>query len=370
MKLVLKSKVEGFRGVMCGRSGAVHASHAGFSLVEIMVVIAMLGVIVLGLFSVFNQTQRALKSNNAQVDVMEAGRNAFDLITREIEQAVAPGIEHTNIYELAYFYPRIQYRNPSANPPVTPEWFPMGLNDGTVRTNILHEIFFLGRSNNWLTANGFFLGSITNVQVGKNVEARFTTNEVAQTGVGMLFYCSVQNPKNRQTSFLKNWQNYNDLRNYYQLSRNYLVADTTNFTHAAAYPLVDGVVHFRVLTYDGKMRRINDYFNHVGPSQTWIPPFDSALTNAIGTDIPAVLIYRDPPTTDSTLWYREVRPYFTSNNLPAYVEVELGLLSPQVLQKARAIPNLAAQRSFLTNQAHAVLFFRKMIRLRNAQNEL
>ncbi len=339
MKFVHLPKMEDYNGGLRGQRGETRALRAGFSLVEIMVVMAMLSVIVLGLFSVFNQTQRALKSNNAQVDVMEAGRNAFDMITREIEQAVAPNLYTNDNYALRYFYPLVQYVQPD-----THRGFTMQLNDGTVRTNILHEVFFLSRSNNWLTANGFFLGSITNVQVGKEMVPRYVTNEVAQTGVGMLFRCSVQN--NPRLMDFRTLDKYYQLTNLYGISRTNMVA---NYPYGAAYPLVDGVVHFRVLTYDGQMRLLNEY-----------------LTNQISLSItnPVCTLVRDPDIPG------EIRPFFTSNNLPAYVEVELGLLSPQVLQKARSIPNVASQRSFLTNQAHAVLFFRKMIRLRNAQNEL
>lgn len=66
---------------------------------------------------------------------------------------------------------------------------------------------------------------------------------------------------------------------------------------------------------------------------------------------------------------REYQMRFASNQLPAFIELELGLLPPQVLQRVRAIENADAQRNFLTNQANAVVLFNKVIRLRNAQNE-
>src|SRR4051812_38323136 len=48
----------------------------GFSLIEILVVVALLSVIILGLVAMFHQTQKALLSTTTQVDFLEAGRAA------------------------------------------------------------------------------------------------------------------------------------------------------------------------------------------------------------------------------------------------------------------------------------------------------
>ena len=72
----------------CLRYGRGIASQA-FSLIEILVTVAILSVIILGLVAMFNQTRRAFTSSMTQVDVLESGRSAADLLSRELEQVSA-----------------------------------------------------------------------------------------------------------------------------------------------------------------------------------------------------------------------------------------------------------------------------------------
>src|SRR5580658_5908383 len=73
----------------------------GFTLVEIMVTVALLSVIILGLVAMFNQTRRAFTSSLAQVDVLESGRGAADMIARDLEQMVPAYVQGVpNFYVL------------------------------------------------------------------------------------------------------------------------------------------------------------------------------------------------------------------------------------------------------------------------------
>jgi prepilin-type N-terminal cleavage/methylation domain-containing protein len=60
-----------------------------FSLIEIMVAVAILGVIIVGLLAMFYQTQRAFRTGLTQVDVLEGGRAAMELISRDLQDAAA-----------------------------------------------------------------------------------------------------------------------------------------------------------------------------------------------------------------------------------------------------------------------------------------
>lgn len=62
---------------------------AAFSLVEVLVVSVMMAIIVYGLYSMFAQTQKSFRSNNAQVDVMSTARNTLDVIARDVELMIA-----------------------------------------------------------------------------------------------------------------------------------------------------------------------------------------------------------------------------------------------------------------------------------------
>ena len=58
--------------------------QSAFSLVEIMVAVTLLALIVIGLISVFNHTQKALRGAHNQTDVLEGARATVDLVTRDI----------------------------------------------------------------------------------------------------------------------------------------------------------------------------------------------------------------------------------------------------------------------------------------------
>src|SRR5262249_44712767 len=53
----------------------------GFSLLEMMVAVTLLLVIIAALLTMFYQTQRAFRLSATQVDVLEAGRAAMELLT-------------------------------------------------------------------------------------------------------------------------------------------------------------------------------------------------------------------------------------------------------------------------------------------------
>ena len=50
---------------------------SAFSVLEVLVVTVMMTIILYGVYSMFNQTQKSFRSNNAQVDVMNTARMAM-----------------------------------------------------------------------------------------------------------------------------------------------------------------------------------------------------------------------------------------------------------------------------------------------------
>ena len=67
------------------------AGLAGFSLVEVLLAVSIMSVIVFGLFSMFNQTQKALLATSKQVDILGGGRAAIEVLVEDIQKAEAPG---------------------------------------------------------------------------------------------------------------------------------------------------------------------------------------------------------------------------------------------------------------------------------------
>jgi len=266
----------------------------GFSLIEIMVTVTLLAVIILGLVTMFNQTQRAFTTSLNQVDVLEGGRTAADMIAREMEQNTPGYFSDTNVINFSVRPPINSYVWPLANPP-------------DVVTNVMEQLFFLTRYNRQWNAVGFEVDSVNN-------------------GVGTLYRYSSNNVPLPNLAFqVTNFMNATSL-----LSTN------TNFNR-----IIDGVVSFRIRTFstNGALLFGNLLFGTFG-------------TNATGSIFAANM--------GNEYVYR-----FNSNAVPAYVEVELGILETRTLERYRSYsnsPSLAL--NYLTNHAAQVHIFRQRIPIR------
>src|SRR5260221_14289210 len=115
---------------------------AGLTLVEILVAISLLLAIVFGLTAMFNQTQRAFRSGLSNVDVLEGGRSAVDLMARDLEQ-MRP---YTQFPSNVNFFSDLQ-TDPSAVLPINLP-MPGGIPSGEF-TNLLQKVFFTTSLDEW-----------------------------------------------------------------------------------------------------------------------------------------------------------------------------------------------------------------------------
>lgn len=183
-----------------------------FSLVEILIVVALLSVIVLGLMAMFGQTQRAFRAGMAQIDVLESGRATADLLARELGQTRPSGLSNT-----VNFYAWL--------PLITPLYQELpGSKDR--RTNVAHELFFLTCEN----------------QVWTGVGYRISTPDA---GVGTLYRYSASVPNPLRTPEL--------VPNLFADFLNTPLDNTYKFSRVA-----DGVVHLRVRAFDLEGEWITD----------------------------------------------------------------------------------------------------------------
>jgi type II secretory pathway pseudopilin PulG len=115
----------------------LQSGSSAFSLIEILIAVTLMSVIMVGLMAMFSQTQAAFRASMTQVDVLESGRAAADLLSRELEQ-VAP----------SYYGDAINfYANAKAGP--VPQQLP-GIGSYP-RANVIEDFFFLTRENqNWI----------------------------------------------------------------------------------------------------------------------------------------------------------------------------------------------------------------------------
>jgi prepilin-type N-terminal cleavage/methylation domain-containing protein len=311
------------------------AQRRAFSMIEILVVVALLSVIVLGLMAMFNQTQRAFRLGMSQTDVLQSGRMATELITREIGQTTPSYLDWTNGIPVAqqpnYFW---LLGAPNFCSQVTNVGYQSLPGSTAFRTNIMDDVFFLVRENQTWTGIGYFVR--TNRADDPDLPGgvgpagtlyRFETNDTVA-----LFHA-----------------NPSGLFDGFNLAR---AQDATN----GVSKVVDGVVHFRIRPFDASGWMIP---NNPSYSTNW--PY--SLTNL-------------PAFASSNLFFDLHNQYyipgsgetgayvFFSNAVPAAVEMELGVLEQQVYDQYKSIPILSAQQAFLTNQAPHVHLFRQHIPIR------
>lgn len=284
---------------------------AAFSLIEILVVVGLLSVIILGLLLMFNQTQRAFRTGLTQVDVLEGGRAATELIARELSQ-MSPAYRSNGVNFFALI------------PPVEPlaQRLPGVAADGQWRTNPLQEIFFLTRENQTWNGIGYRVSDVN-------------------AGMGTLYRYAVSNRFPFGTTF----QTLDPavlFTNY-----NLQTLDIANMS-----PVLGGVVTFKVRAYN-----TNGF---------WIT--GNLKPDASNTDIRWYQPNSPPPRSQDSWVPGEVGYYrFEYDAVPAFVEFELGVLEERTRQRVESLPATPAsiRRNYLADQASKVHVFRLRVPIRN-----
>jgi prepilin-type N-terminal cleavage/methylation domain-containing protein len=333
----------------------------GLTLIEIMVTVTLLVVIILGLTAMFNQTRKAFTVGLSNVEYQDAGRAAMDLITRDLQQ-MAPTyyskFEYNQYLLNPFTYVATNGLNFYASPSLgvaNHEWPMIG---GDVTNFSLGSLFFVTRYNQQWSAIGYRLikSDITN-------------------GVGTLYRFSTNNPP--MTSMVPFQVGFSPLNTATQI---YNFRDNDPPLAPASWSrVIDGVVDFRIRTYDRNGLLIptltNGYVmtaadprttiletttNYTGNASLlffgtnagyWVDPNVSAAPLAVNTNI----FYSAQFTGDYEY-------QFTSNAVPAYVDIELGIMETPTLQQLQALTNTpAAYLGFLTNHAAQVHIFRQRV---------
>ncbi len=264
-----------------------------------MVAISIMTLIVLVLYGVFDQVQKALRGNAAQVDVLEGGRAAMELMTRELEQARAlnlPG--QTNLYVGLTAKTNVQEL----------------LETDVYRTNVLQEVFFVSQFNKQWTGIGYRILA----------SSPFTGKpDIFAEGVGTL------------TRYSTNLHQSDLIRGTNLLAP---VMDRQTASLARYQQVTDGVVHFRIRAYD----RLGQLMTYRTNNYSGVIMFNDRFSGETGYT-------------------------FFTNGLPAYLELEMGVLEPQIVERWRGIPNPVVASNFLAKQTGKVHLFQQRIPIRTAQ---
>ena len=278
----------------------------GMTLLELMVSMALLTIIVLGLYSMFDQTQKALIRGSEEVDVQETARSAFRVIMEELDQArVAHEFDGTN-FAFA----------PNTN---APRYLRQVLIDGSTNFHGLQDFFFLTREGPRTKLIGYFVRAASDPRQG--MIPRPADSNLWTVGVGSLYrfemstnYLHVGN-RFLQTNFQNHLIDYNPHPFYRQLTM-------TNVQKVA-----DGIVHMRIVGY----------------------------TN--GT----LVSFGDPTNNVANAFMAE-----TNHRNPSHVAIAMGVLEPKTLAQARLIPGTFAVSNYLYRSAQNVLMLRARVPLRIA----
>jgi hypothetical protein len=304
-----------------------------FSLIEIMVTVGLLSFIILGLLLMFNQTQRAFRAGLTQTDVLEAGRAAMDLMTREMEQMSASQspdyIDFTGVRRRATNF----FVEPSTN-------FYSAISSGAFSWTkpLLQELPGNGQPRTNLVQRFFFLSKLNQDWIGTGYDV---VPDDANQCVGTLYrYTATNYPR----GFLL------------PLSAQFLSTPLTNRNRIA-----DGIVHLRLRAYaaNGSLITTNSLR---GTNASYQISSGGVFTSY--TNVPNAVAYNSAAYS-SPADLRQASCYFMSNALPAYLELELGLLEPQIVQKYRSIAVQSAALQYLSNHVAQVHLFRQRIPVRN-----
>ncbi len=311
-----------------------HSARGGFSLIEIMITVALLSFIILGLLAMFNQVQRAFRSSMTQVDVLESGRAVTDMLARDLEQIYptrypnpdnnGPSTNFVAVVNTKFAQPMLQ-----GLPGTTDA---TGPNQGPYRTNLIQTLFFTTRYNQDFIGNGYFVypDSVDNAGVG--------------LGVGTLYRFTTNRSKNTSAKLFGDFTN--TIQNIFQNG-------TTNMP-ASVSRIADGVIDFRFRTFDTNGVVMIPYGN--GHLAFWIGtninPIRVAITNGYGDYFPS--------TDQMNYWY-------VSNAVPASVELELAFVEQRIIDRFKGIGsvNQPAQRTYLSNHVAEVHVFKQRIPIRN-----
>lgn len=325
--------------------GTPHLERA-FSLIEILVTVALLSFIILGLLAVFNQTQRAFTSSMTQTDVLEAGRATMGQIAPELEMTVASRSPDYYVNGLN----GAPYRATNFFVELTPGFVTPFLQElpgnAAARTNFIQRFFFLNKLNqDWIGIGYQVIPDDLNGYVGTLYRFASTNNRYAPLTLSGDFQYAAnvayQNARAGLAITNLTWQGVDSRFRSFSISR---IADGVMDLRVRAFATNGFIIRAAALRVQTSPPITNGYC--IGP----LGPYTNVANTAVFNTI------QDPIQSEC---------YFMSNAVPGYVELEVGILEQGILKHYRGIPVPAAQGQYLSNHVAQLQLFRQRIAIRN-----
>ncbi len=346
---------------------------------ELMLAVGMLTIVILALYAMFDQTQKALRQSLNQAEISEGGRSALDLMVRSLERAASPQVEDA-------LHLVIKPAKASGYNLIFP-----GENGSGDHTQPLRfdEIFFTYRlpGGQWHVA-GIFVGN----RDGGPVTSSSPADNYTGLGTVYLFDEALPNTNlvRRLNTLLLLGSRIDDatvpamrlsgppviLTNLItsRLSVPAFVEGENRISRNDALRLLEGVLQFRITAFDADGRPyngdhpiINDLYaprigvNTNSPLHVPLTPQAWAQTNKNLRPLPIEIVEANDLTS-------QVVASFRGTNLPAAIELELTLLDGKQLEQFRSLPELPeqARQNWLKNNSGAVQTLRQRVVLRSA----
>jgi type II secretory pathway pseudopilin PulG len=288
-------------------------SGAAFSLVEIMVVVALLSLIILALMTVFNSTQTAFRASVTQTDVQEGSRMAMDMITTDLRAMTPSGGTNNgaaNFYANTNFFYYSDFNEPLVQ----------SLAPGSIlRVNVLEDMFILTKVNTTWTGIGY----VVDFGSKKYVNPLYRFSQSMDEGAG--------NPLVLYTNFMG--------KVAYNLGQEYQSVPNADTNWSSMGRLLTGVVHFAVRAYGTNGQWLSAVCTN-GPAQI------NYFTNVFGTG--GLIAF--------------------SNTVPAMVELQMGVMEDRALRHAEGLVDVSptfSRSNYLASQAGKVHLFRQQVTIPN-----
>ncbi len=310
----------------------------GFSLIELLVSVGLLSVVVLALYAMFDQTQKALRGASGQADLLEGARSSLGLIIRDLQEARSAGVVDG---------PNFAVRVSAQANLIVDQSLKF-----QERQPILEEVWGIRNvGDHRFQVFGYFVAAedsgSTPVKPPVGTLYRYEDHMTAARGVDQGEYPMSTNDLTIQFTTRGN-------RGAGLLQKNLLLLTGAGSRGSITYRtnssrVVDGVVNFKITTYDAVGRAIDPLY----PAELFPPP-DGAT--------------RFPPLLrDNVVQKLFSEVTYSDNAMPAYIEVELDTLEPRLLEQYRALPpNAAIRNRYLTNNLSRIQSFRQRIPIRTS----
>jgi len=354
-----------------------------------MVSIGLLSLVVLVLFSLFNQTTKAMRANSNQTDVMEAARSGLEILSRDLDNMTASGVAGAPNF-VAYstdaarevFKQSAQLLGPSLVPIHQDLFFLQRTDSKRVKV-----VGFVVRNEDQSANRSLFpVGTLYRYEDPDPRAPTASLNPTKDANIDFLPVVTTSPDARRLLSFRLLERPKAALSN--SSDEDGTIHRSSTQTNLAR--VVDGVVSFRITAYDQYNRPLDhtiwNYpdFESTAPevaNRPRKPPllasFDS-LTLSLNFALKGSSVFiqssrlaSDDQTDPDT---RFVNSIFLGEQVPTTVEIELGVLEPRAMDQLRAMPALTGaltgtspREKYLKNNLGKIQIFRQRVPIRVAK---